>query len=67
VVGWEGFGMALMPQPHRYHFELDRCLGLLGISALPSILRFGKPNKLFPWLLLPLAIFTCDPNQDVRA
>jgi hypothetical protein len=23
VVGWERFGMALMPQPHRYHPELD--------------------------------------------
>jgi hypothetical protein len=57
VVGWEGLGMALRPQPHRYHFELDLSLGLLGISLLPSILRFAKPNKLFPWLLLPLAIF----------
>jgi hypothetical protein len=46
---------------HRYHLELDLSLCLLGISGLPSILRFAKSNKLFPWLLLPLAIFSCDP------
>ena len=51
VVSWERFGMPLMPPPHRYHPELDLSLCLLGISLLLSILRFAKPNKLFPWLL----------------
>lgn len=51
VVGWERFGMALMPPPQRYHREFDLSLCLLGISLLLSILRFAKPNKLSPWLL----------------
>jgi len=66
VVGWERFGMALMPQPHRYHPELDLSLCLLGISLLPSILRFAKPNKPFPWLLLPLAIFLVIQTRRVQ-
>jgi hypothetical protein len=66
VVGWERFGLALMPRPHRYHLELDLSLCLLGISGLPSILRFAKPNKLFPWLLLPVAIFLVIQTRHVR-
>ena len=66
VVGCERFGMALMPQPHRYHLELDLPLCLLGISLLPSISRFAKPNKLFPWLLLPFAIFLVIQTRRVQ-
>ena len=66
VVGWERFGMALMPQPHRYRLEFDLSLCLLGISLLPSILRFAKPNKLFLWLFLPLAIFLVIQTRHVQ-
>ena len=40
VLGFEQFGVSLMPQPHRYHHEMDLSLCLAGVCMLALAFKF---------------------------
>ncbi len=42
VASWYGFGIAIVPQPHRYHLEMDMALVTAAIFAAAALPRGGR-------------------------